>query len=147
MFSLFGSCESCCCGHMCRFCVNVLFILGGDLAVDLLGYVVTLFNHLSNHQTAFHSGCTFIMEVPISPWPHQHLSPSIFFSCPSGGEVVSPRPGLVPGICKHVHLHVGRVGKEADGKCKLCIQLLGVTWQGTSDGAGQASWGLPGLAG
>lgn len=47
--------------------------------VELLGQLVSLFNHLKNHQTISHSSCSILhsqqyrVRVPISPHPRQYL--------------------------------------------------------------------------
>lgn len=134
----------CCCGHVCGFCEMCTLLLSRHLALELMGCVVTLFNCLRDCQNVFHSSTFFhstshTLQVPflyVLVNTCHHLS---FSSCPCGDEVVSHCPDLVPGICKHMCMALctltwERVGaRRPKGNSELCTQLVGVTWQETSD--------------
>ena len=77
---------------------NLLWVLWGTyLKVDLLDYMVILFNFLENRQMVFHRSCPVLHSYQqcisriFFPHPHQHLLLSIFWTNngPSGYEVVS----------------------------------------------------------
>ena len=74
-----------------------LLLLGIYLDVELLDYMIILFNFVRNHHTIFHNDCTILhshqqcTSVPILPHPHQHLLFYILFddSYPNRCDVIS----------------------------------------------------------